>query len=187
MKKLIWIALIFVGAQLNAQEVLFTVGNQSITTEEFKAVYEKNKGVGAALDPKTPEEYLDLYINFKLKIAEAYAQQRDTATGFKNEFGGYRAQLAKPYLSDQGAENELVRQAFERMQEEVRAAHIMIALEANALPSDTLKAYKQLVELRKSILSGKTKFENAARETSADTWSAKNGGDLGYFTAFNMV
>ena len=187
MKKLIWIALIFVGAQLNAQEVLFTVGNQSITTEEFKAVYEKNKGVGAALDPKTPEEYLDLYINFKLKIAEAYAQQRDTATGFKNEFGGYRAQLAKPYLSDQGAENELVRQAFERMQEEVRAAHIMIALEANALPSDTLKAYRQLLDLRKSILSGKTKFENAARETSADTWSAKNGGDLGYFTAFNMV
>ena len=187
MRKLIWIALVFVGAQLNAQEVLFTVGNQSITTEEFKAVYEKNKGVGAALDPKTPEEYLELYINFKLKIAEAYEQQRDTATEFKNEFGGYRAQLAKPYLSDQGAEDELVNQAFSRMQEEVRAAHIMIALEANALPSDTLKAYRQLLDLRKSILSGKTKFENAARETSADTWSAKNGGDLGYFTAFNMV
>jgi len=187
MRKLIWIALVFVGAQLNAQEVLFTVGNQSITTEEFKAVYEKNKGVGAALDPKTPEQYLELYVNFKLKIAEAYAQQRDTATGFKNEFGGYRAQLAKPYLSDQGAEEELIKQAFSRMQEEVRAAHIMIALEANALPSDTLKAHKQLVELRKSILSGKTKFENAARETSADTWSAKNGGDLGFFTVFNMV
>jgi peptidyl-prolyl cis-trans isomerase SurA len=187
MKKLIWIALVFVGAQLNAQEVLLTVGDQSITSEEFKAVYEKNKGVGAALDPKTPEEYLELYINFKLKIAEAYAQQRDTATEFKNEFGGYRAQLAKPYLSDQGAEDELIKQAFSRMQEEVRAAHIMIALEANALPSDTLKAYKQLLELRKSILSGKTKFEDAARETSADTWSAKNGGDLGYFTVFNMV
>ena len=187
MRKMIWIALVFVGAQLNAQEVLFTGGNQSITTEEFKAVYEKNKGVGAALDPKTPEEYLELYINFKLKIAEAYEQQRDTATEFKNEFGGYRAQLAKPYLSDQGAEDELVNQAFSRMQEEVRAAHIMIALEANALPSDTLKAYRQLLDLRKSILSGKTKFENAARETSADTWSAKNGGDLGYFTAFNMV
>ena len=184
---MIWIALVFVGAQLNAQEVLFTVGNQSITTEEFKAVYEKNKGVGAALDPKTPEEYLELYINFKLKIAEAYEQQRDTATEFKNEFGGNRAQLAKPYLSDQGAEDELVNQAFSRMQEEVRAAHIMIALEANALPSDTLKAYRQLLDLRKSILSGKTKFENAARETSADTWSAKNGGDLGYFTVFNMV
>ena len=187
MKKLLWIALVFAGVQLNAQEVLFTVGNQSITTEEFKAVYEKNKGVGAALDPKTPEEYLELYINFKLKIAEAYAQQRDTAASFKNEFGGYRAQLAKPYLSDQGAEDELVKQAYERMEEEVRAAHIMIALEANALPSDTLKAFKQLLDLRNSILSGKTKFEDAARETSADTWSAKNGGDLGYFTVFNMV
>ena len=187
MNKLLWIALVFMGVQSSAQEVLFTVGSQSITTEEFQAVYEKNKGVGAALDPKTPEEYLELYINFKLKIAEAYALQRDTATSFKNEFGGYRAQLAKPYLSDQGAENELVQQAYSRMEEEVRAAHIMISLEANALPSDTLKAYKQLLDLRKSILSGKTKFEDAARETSADTWSAKNGGDLGYFTAFNMV
>jgi len=80
-----------------------------------------------------------------------------------------------------------VKQAYERMEEEVRAAHIMIALEANALPSDTLKAFKQLLDLRNSILSGKTKFEDAARETSADTWSAKNGGDLGYFTVFNMV
>ena len=187
MKNLLWIALVCLGVQSQAQEVLFTVGDQSITTEEFKAVYEKNKGVGAALDPKTPEEYLELYINFKLKIAEAYSQHRDTAASFKNEFGGYRAQLAKPYLSDQGAEDELVAQAFARMQEEVRAAHIMIALESNALPSDTLKAYKQLQDLRTSILSGKTKFEDAARETSADTWSAKNGGDLGYFTVFNMV
>ena len=74
MKNLLWIALVCLGVQSQAQEVLFTVGDQSITTEEFKAVYEKNKGVGAALDPKTPEEYLELYINFKLKIILLYLQ-----------------------------------------------------------------------------------------------------------------
>src|SRR6056300_2057041 len=154
MKNLLWIALVCLGVQSQAQEVLFTVGDQSITTEEFKAVYEKNKGVGAALDPKTPEEYLELYINFKLKIAEAYAQHRDTAAQFKSEFGGYRAQLAKPYLSDQGAEQELLDEAYARMKEEVRAAHIMIALDGDALPADTLKVYNQLLELRSTILKG---------------------------------
>jgi len=184
------LATLALGLGVNAQEksILFEVGDAvQVTAEEFKAVYEKNKGVGAAIDPKTPEEYLDLYITFKLKIAEAYAQQRDTASQFKSEFGGYRAQLAKPYLSDQGAEQELLDEAYARMKEEVRAAHIMIALDGDALPEDTLKVYNQLLELRSTILKGKLTFENAARTQSADTWSAKQGGDLGFFTAFSMV
>ena len=187
MKKIILIAICFFGVQLQAQEVLFTVGNQTVTAEEFKAVYEKNKGVGNAIDPKTPEEYLDLYIRFKLKIAEALDQRRDTATKFIKEFAGYRAQLAKPYLSDAGSEDDLIKEAYERMLQEVRAAHIMFELAASALPSDTVKVYKAMMDLRKEILTGKISFENAAREKSADTWSAKQGGDLGYFTAFNMV
>ena len=187
MKKIILIAICFIGAQIQAQEVLFTAGNQSVTAEEFKAVYEKNKGVGTAIDPKTPEEYLDLYIRFKLKIAEAIDQRRDTATKFLKEFGGYRSQLAKPYLSDAGSEDELIKEAYERMLQEVRAAHIMFELAASALPSDTVKVYKAMMDLRKEILKGRISFEDAAREKSADTWSAKQGGDLGYFTAFNMV
>jgi peptidyl-prolyl cis-trans isomerase SurA len=187
MKKIILIAICFFGAQLQAQEVLFTVGNQTVTAEEFKAVYEKNKGVGNAIDPKTPEEYLDLYVRFKLKIAEAFDQQRDTAAKFVKEFGGYRAQLAKPYLSDAGSEDALIKEAYSRMSQEVRAAHIMFELASSALPSDTLRVYKAMMELRDEIESGKLSFEDAARSKSADTWSAKQGGDLGYFTAFNMV
>ena len=70
--------------------------------------------------------------------------------------------------------------AFERMQEEVRASHIMIALDGDALPADTLQVYNQLMDLRATILKGKLTFENAARTQSADTWSAKQGGDLGF-------
>ena len=187
--RLVLLAIMAMGLGANAQEnsVLFQVGDVVVTADEFTAVYEKNKGVGAAIDPKTPEEYLDLYITFKLKIAEAYAQHRDTAAQFLSEFGGYRAQLAKPYLSDQGAEQELLSEAYARMQEEVRASHIMIALDGDALPADTLKVYNQLMDLRATILKGKLTFENAARTQSADTWSAKQGGDLGFFTAFSMV
>jgi len=187
--RLVLLAVLAMGSGAKAQEnsVLFQVGDVVVTADEFTAVYEKNKGVGAAIDPKTPEEYLDLYITFKLKIAEAYAQHRDTSAQFLSEFGGYRAQLAKPYLSDQGAEQELLSEAYARMQEEVRASHIMIALDGDALPADTLKVYNQLMDLRASILKGKLTFENAARTQSADTWSAKQGGDLGFFTAFSMV
>lgn len=187
MRRFLILSICLFTLSAQAQEVLLTVGNQQITAEEFKAVYLKNKDVGKAVDPKTPEEYLDLYIRFKLKIAEAYAQQRDTASKFIREFEGYRTQLAKPYLSDPGSEEALIKEAYDRLNQEVRAAHIMYALEANALPSDTAKVYNEMLSLRNQILKGKLTFENAARTKSADTWSAKQGGDLGYFTAFNMV
>ena len=187
MRRFLILSICLFTLSAQAQEVLLTVGNQQITAEEFKAVYLKNKDVGKAVDPKTPEEYLDLYIRFKLKIAEAYAQQRDTAAKFIEEFEGYRTQLAKPYLSDPGSEEALIKEAYDRLNQEVRAAHIMYALDPNALPSDTARVYNEMLSLRNQILKGKLTFENAARTKSADTWSAKQGGDLGYFTAFNMV
>ncbi len=168
-------------------DVLFTVGNLEVGADEFKAVYEKNKGIGSQVDPKTPEEYLDLYIKFKLKIAEAYALKRDTVSSFVSEFKGYRDQLAKPYLNDPTAEEDLINEAYERLQSEVRAAHIMYALDASALPSDTARVYKEMLRLRSQIEKGNLSFEEAARTKSADTWSAKQGGDLGFFTAFSMV
>ena len=189
MKKsvLILAALLLSISSWAQSDVLFTVGDLEVSAEEFKAVYEKNKGIGSQVDPKSPEEYLDLYINFKLKIAEAYALQRDTAAQFKKEFQGYRDQLAKPYLNDPTAEEDLVQEAFARLQEEVRAAHIMYELSSSALPSDTARVYNEMLNLRKQILNGSLSFEQAARSKSADTWSAKQGGDLGFFTAFSMV
>ena len=191
MKKLIILILCLIGIQLQvkaqSEEVLFTVGKIRVTPEEFKAVYEKNKGIGNNIDPKTPDEYLDLYINFKLKIAEALERQLDTSSKFIKEFGGYRTQLAKPYLSDSGSKKRLSKEAYKRMQEEIRASHIMYEMASSALPSDTIKVYTAMMQLRDDILNGKISFENAARTKSADTWSANRGGDLGYFTAFNMV
>lgn len=189
MKKFILIlsALVLSLSSWAQNDVLFTVGNLDVGADEFKAVYEKNKGIGAQVDPKTPEEYLDLYIKFKLKIAEAYELQRDTAESFVSEFKGYRDQLAKPYLNDPTAEEDLIQEAYERLQSEVRAAHIMYALDASALPSDTALVYNEMLRLRTQIEQGALSFEEAARTKSADTWSAKQGGDLGFFTAFSMV
>ena len=95
----------------NAQEspVLFTVDSrEQVTAEEFTAVFNtKNREIGEQIDPKTPEEYLQLYIDFKLKVREAKDSSMHLRASFINELQGYRAQLAKPHGFDQMSEEAL--------------------------------------------------------------------------------
>src|SRR5690606_25314268 len=121
------------GSALFAQEsfsenTLFTVADDTITAGEYMAVYNKNRNLGEDIDPKTPTEYLDMYINFKLKVHEAKELGMDTMPGFTREYGSYRDQLAKPYLTDKDVTEELVQQAYDRMKLDVRASHIMVAI-----------------------------------------------------------
>lgn len=167
-------------------KVLFTVESDTITAEEYMAVYNKNRDIGEEIDPKTPEEYLELYTNFKLKVHEAKEMGKDTMPAFLREFRNYREQLTKPYLSDKDVTKELIREAYSRMKFDVRASHIMVALPKNATPEDTLEAYNKIISLKMSVEGGAS-FEEVARSSSDDSYSAKNGGDLGYFTVFDMV
>lgn len=179
------------GSVLFAQEsfsesTLFTVANDTVTAGEYMAVYNKNRNLGEDIDPKTPSEYLDMYINFKLKVHEAKELGMDTMPGFMREYGSYRDQLAKPYLTDKDVTEELIEQAYERMQYDVRASHIMVAIPRGAAPEDTAKAYAEIMDIKSKIQKG-ADFSEMAQQFSADTYSAKRGGDLGYFTVFNMV
>ncbi len=178
--------------QISAQEhaleeqVLFTVNQEEVTAEEFVKVYNKNRNIGEDIDPKTPSEYLDLYINFKLKVQDAKQMGMDTMPRFINEFNTYRNQLAQPYLSDKAVNRDLIAEAYARSKYDIRASHIMMGATPESDAIDTLKAYKKLVALKERIEKGES-FEEVARQYSTDTYSAKNGGDLGYFTVFNMV
>ncbi|WP_417603532.1 peptidylprolyl isomerase [Owenweeksia hongkongensis] len=179
------------GSVLFAQEsfddkTLFTVADDTVTAGEYIAVYNKNRNLGEDIDPKTPTEYLDMYINFKLKVHEAKELGMDTMPGFTSEYGSYRDQLAKPYLTDKDVTEELVEQAYDRMQYDVRASHIMVAIPRGASPEDTAKAYDEIMSIKSKIKKGAS-FSEMAKQFSADTYSAKRGGDLGYFTVFNMV
>lgn len=183
------LSLLFGGLQAQStlsQKVLFTVENDTVTAEEYMAVYNKNRDIGEEIDPKTPEEYLELYINFKLKVHEAKVLGKDTMPAFQREFRNYREQLTKPYLSDKDVTKELVREAYSRMKYDVRASHIMVQLPNNPTPQDTLEAYKKIMALKSKIDKGAS-FESVAEASSDDTYSAKMGGDLGYFTVFDMV
>jgi peptidyl-prolyl cis-trans isomerase SurA len=185
-------------AQVKQDDVLMTIGGKKITAGEFLSIYHKNNPKGDNLDKKSLEEYLNLYINFKLKVREAEDLGLDTVTAFKTELNGYREQLAKPYFTDEATIDRLVKEAYDREHWDLRASHVFLRLKPDASPADTLAAYQKIMQLRDRITKGES-FEKIALESSDDP-SARdrdanqqhpfikgNHGDLGYFTVFDMV
>ena len=122
-------------------------------------------------------KYLDLYIKFKLKVREAEELGYDTLPKFINELEGYRKQLAQPYLTDKEVTEGLIKEAYERMKQDVKASHILVQVGENAAATDTLEAYNKVMKARKRILSGED-FAKVAKEISTDPSAKKNGGNL---------
>ena len=170
----------------NANRTLLTVAEEEVSVDDFLSIYNKNRQVGEELDPKTLDEYVQLFVNFKLKVKEAEALGMDTVPSFVKELSGYRKQLANPYLVDNEAGEQLIIEAYERLKTEVRASHILISIAEDASPADTLKAYRKTQKLRTDILAG-ADFASIARENSQDPSAKDNAGDLGYFSALYMV
>lgn len=187
------------SAQSWKSKTLMTIGDNNISAGEFMQIYEKNNVVGEVIDKKSVDEYLDLFVDFKLKVIEAESLQMDTMPKFVKEFKGYREQLSKPYFSNEEATEKLVEEAYERMKWDINAAHILVKCDSRAVPADTLKAYQKAVKIRERLMKGED-FNAVAMEVSDDP-SARdmpeipgkrramkgNGGELGYFTAFDMV
>lgn len=181
------IAVNTVFAQTNNDAVLMTVGNSKVTVGEFENVYHKNNNKEAT-DPKSLNDYVDLFVNFKLKVKEAEEMGLDTAKSFRDELAGYRRQLAQPYLTDKDVNEKLLEETYDRLKEDIHAAHILVKISENALPKDTLAAYNKIMEYRRRVLKGED-FAAVARESAkeGDPSAKDNGGDLGYFTALQMV
>ncbi len=166
---------------------LIIIGDTKISQAEFEQVYKKNNSnLYNDNDKKTPKEYLDLFINFKLKVLEAQKLKMDTSEAFINELAGYREELAAPYLTDVNFEHELVEEMYKRTVQEVNASHILFRLEENAPPEKEKKVLEKALKVRQEILDGKD-FEEAAVEYSEDPSAKANKGNLGYFSAFTMV
>lgn len=177
-----------VAAESSAAEpVLFTVQNNPTSLQEFLYVYNKNNFARDSVNPREDmRQYLDLYINFKLKVQEAKEAGLHQEQAFIEELAGYKKQLAKPYLSEKEVSEKLVQQAYERLGTEVKASHILVGLKQNPEPADTLAAYNKIMQLREQLLEGED-FEALARRYSEDPSASMNGGSLGYFTALQMV
>ncbi len=172
-------------AQLN-EPILLSVDGKGVTLSEFEAIFNKNNTKDTKVTPESVNEYLDLYIKFKLKVREAESLGFDTSAVFKNELEGYRKQLIQPYLTDREVSESLIKEAYERMKTDVNASHILVKCDENDLPKDTLIAYNKALKIRDRILKGEN-FGSVAMEVSDDPSSKTNKGNLGFFNVLHMV
>ncbi len=169
----------------NNDPVVLEINNKPITKSEFLKVYLKNNS-NPKFDKQSIDEYLNLYRKFKFKVLEAEQLGYDTLPKLKTELAGYRKTLSLPYLTDKNQNEKLITDCYERLKKEIRASHILIKVDENAQPADTLEAYNRIMQLKKKIEKGED-FGALARENSDDPSAQYNNGDLGYFTAFQMV
>ncbi|MDD2530447.1 MAG: peptidylprolyl isomerase [Bacteroidales bacterium] len=181
------------------KDIVIEVGGEKISRKEFVDMFQRNNpNPEKKILKKDLNEYLELYINFKLKLAEARKLGLDTLPEYKSEVNSYRKQLVEPYLNDNTITESLIKEAYERSKEIVRASHILVLIPANATPNDTLEAYNKALSIRNRVLKGEDFGELAV--LYSDDPSAKdqsrpesnsvmkgNRGDLGYFSAFNMI
>ena len=188
MKKILLILTFISAFVMHAQDdaTVFTVNGKAIKTSEFERVYKKNIDLVQDENQKKIDNYLDLYIKYQLKLQEAYAQDLDKDTQYQRELAQYRKDLIKNYLTDATVTDKLIQEAYDRSLKEINASHILIRLAPDALPKDTLAAYNKLKTIRDKALAG-AKFDDLAKQYSQDPSAKKNGGNLGYFTVFQMV
>jgi peptidyl-prolyl cis-trans isomerase SurA len=162
--------------------ILFSVGDTKVKTSEFEYIYKKNNFTNKAdYSRKSLEDYLNLYVNFRLKVKEAISQGLDTNDRFKEELAMYEKQLLDSYV-DKDILEKLVKQEFERSKTDVNISHIFFPSSGKESEADALaKAMETSVKLK----SG-TSFEEAAK-ISGDKQSADKGGNVGWFNSYQMT
>jgi peptidyl-prolyl cis-trans isomerase SurA len=166
-------------------QTLFTYGSRSVSKDDFLRVYKKNSiNKKPDLSDTALKSYLDLYALFRMKVAEADKQKLDTVPSITRELDNYRKQLAKNYLTDEEVTNKLVREAYDRMKENLHVEHILISCPAG---TDTIVPYRKIDSIYNLVITNKADFESMAKLYSDDKGTKDNGGDIGYFTALQIV
>lgn len=177
------------GQEQEDNPVVLTIEGDQIYAAEFWKTYTKNNP-HPSTKKKDVKDYMELFLRYKLKVKEAEKKGYDTLPRLRAEYAQYRKQLEAPYLTSQERREELIREAYERTQHELNARHILVKIDGGTHPSpeDTLLAYKRIIQLRNRILNGEDFGAVAAGKGGSDDPSAKtNRGELGYFSAFQMV
>ena len=197
MRKLVLVFVLCFSSIVFSQKkdkVLVTINGEKTMISDFKRVYEKNLDAIDNEEAKDVGKNLELYINYKLKVKEAYDIKLDTLASYVKEMEGYKNQLSAPYMQDTTFINKLVEDAYYRTKYEIKAKHILVRTPKIPKSKDTLLAYQKIMKIRDRIVAGED-FEKVAEETSEDDSArddAKSGrkankGNLGYFSAFKMV
>lgn len=159
--------------------VLMTVDGLDVRAGEFEYLFKKNNS--QQMQPQTVGEYVDMFVDYKLKVADARRAGIDTTATFLAEFNKFRNELAAPYLRDQTVEDKLVNEAYSHLCKDVKVSHIMLAVDRRA--GNDLAVSAELNRIRREILKGDITFEEAAKKYSVDRPTAQNGGEMGWISA----
>jgi len=176
----------FNGNAQNPSDELLRINDIPFTVGEFERIYNKNLNLVKDEQQKNIDNYLDLFVLYKLKVAKAYDLKLNENQNFINEFESHKKQLSEQYLTNQETLDKLAKEAFDRSKEEIKASHIIFLADELSSPADTLKAYNKAIEVRNLILNG-LDFSDAAVAYSEDPSAKENKGDLGYFSSLRMV
>ena len=163
-------------------DVLFTVNGSEVNVSEFDYIYNKNNGEEADYSEQSLQEYLDLYVKFKLKVEKAKEMGLDTVSRLQNELEGYRKQLASSYLVDKEVSEKLINEVMERFKSDIEVKHIFVANPTSASVGKEQAAEEKINTIYGELERGKS-FDEMAKKLSEDKRSALKGGSLGYYVA----
>lgn len=169
-----------VSAQKKSDPVIMTIGDKKVTKSEFQYIWNKNNNE-SSLEKQSLDEYLKLFVNFKLKVVEAESQGLDKQKAFLDELNGYRRQLVVPYLTDKETVEKVAKLTYDRIREYVEVSHILIRVGLYATPEDTLKAWNKAMDVYKQAVSGQADFAKLA-STYSDDATKSQGGYIGFVT-----
>lgn len=168
-------------SQLYKNDILFEINDSIILTEEFHRVYNKNIELIDEINQKDFESYLDLFINYKIKLAEAYDLGLHEDPKYKSELNKYAKQLQNTYLTDKDTEEKFLKEAYERTKFEVNVSHVLIKFDENNY--DTIQVYNRLKSLKNAFLN--SSVDDFIKNHNQDNKMIVE--NLGYFSAFKMI
>src|SRR6187399_648709 len=175
---------LLIAASLSAQ-TLFTYADKSVSASEYTKAFNKVYPAPVLNKATRMRQYLDLYINSKLKIHEATLRGYDTMPGFVEEYTALRNQVIENYMNDTESMNAMVSEAFKRSQKDIKVQHIFIPYTIGVNYSDSPVVKLKIQEAYMELQSGKS-FDDVALKFSADPSVAQNKGHLGYITVFSL-
>ena len=170
-----------VFSQISNDDVLFSVGDEPVLAQEFIRVYNKNLEIVQDESQKDIDAYLNLFVNYKLKLQEAKSLGLDKKPSYLKELKGYQKQLSKKYLTESNVTEALIKEAYDRMSYEIKAQHILVRIEE--YEKDTTAYYKKILNFKERFF--KQGFESV--KTSVHNGNTVFVEDLGYFSSFKMV
>lgn len=189
MKALVGLTLLAMTATMAQAKVndpvVMKINGTPVVKSEFEYFYNKNNQQELA-EEKSFDEYVQLFINYKLKVAEAVSRGIDTTSAYRDELAGYRAQIAQPYLEDKGWVDLMVNETIERRKEQIDASHILLMVDEKASGAQ-VKEKEELIMQYKAAVEAGADFDSLAFVVSEDPSARQNKGHLGYFSSGQMV